>query len=223
MNWAKRSVDRWDEHAIWWDEMETLWKDGPRATILEFFFHFIGDEPKCILDLGCGPGISTSLMIEKGHHAVGTDHSPNMIQKATERGVEVFKSNDNRLPFQDEVFNVVFACTSLEWTDEPHQLIKETHRVLKPAGDFVAVTLGPYANPRSHGYDRLYGNFVVHNMMMPWELHQLLDDHEFEHKENFGVYTGAHSPYPKIIDLLGENWVAKSALSYLYAFATRKK
>ncbi|MGM7702774.1 class I SAM-dependent methyltransferase [Pseudalkalibacillus sp. Hm43] len=222
MNWAKSSVNRWNEQAAWWDEMESIWQKGPRAEILKFFFNFIGNQPQKILDLGCGPGVSTKRMNQSGHCAIGADHSPEMVQKAGTRGVEAHVCTDNRLPFPDEAFDVVFACTSLEWTNQPHELIKEASRVLKKDGKFVAVTLGPYAVPRTSAYDRLYGKEVVHNMMMPWELHRLMEEHGFTHKENYGVYSGKNRPDSNIIPLLKDNWVAKSSLSFLYAFAATK-
>lgn len=223
MNWTKLSVDQWNDQAAWWNDMETIWHKGPRAEILNFFFQFIGEQPQTILDLGCGPGVSTKLMKQKGHNPIGTDHSPEMVHNANERGVEAYVCSDNRLPFSKESFDVVFACTSLEWTNEPHKLIKEASRVLKPGGRFVAVTLGPYARPRTSAYERLYGKEVIHNMMMPWELQQLLEEHGFEHKGNFGAYSGKNTPDSNIIDQLGNNWIAKASLSFLFAFATIKK
>lgn len=222
-NWSKLSVEKWDQQATKWSDMDHIWEEGSRAQILSFFFDFIGKNQQHILDLGCGPGASTKLMKEKGHKTVGTDHSEEMVQKARERGIESKVCSENRLPYSDDSFDVVFACTSLEWTDHPHLLIKEASRVLKQGGKFVAVTLGPYARPRKNAYDRLYGKEVIHNMMMPWELHQLLEEHGFEHNDNFGTYSGKNAPNSDVIQALGDNWVAKSSLSFLYAFATIKR
>ncbi|MGP4078713.1 hypothetical protein ACTWQL_02280 [Pseudalkalibacillus sp. R45] len=59
-------------------------------------------------------------------------------------------------------------------------------------------------------------------MLMPWELHQLLGEHGFNIKTMQGAFSGKYTPNSNIIDLLDNNWVAKSALSFLWAFAAVK-
>ncbi|WP_261130315.1 class I SAM-dependent methyltransferase [Bacillus sp. Marseille-Q3570] len=224
MDWNNKSTELWNDQAERWNEQERIWKKGPRAEMLEFFFKSVGYTKNTrVLDLGCGPGVSTKLMNEEGYKAIGIDQSERMVRYALDRNVEAYVTTDNILPFEDENFNAVFACTSLEWTDEPHQLIKEINRILKPGGIVVTVTLGPYAPPRQSGYERLYGKKVVHNMLMPWELHQLLGEHGFIIKTMQGAFSGKHTPNSNIIDLLDNNWVAKSALSFLWAFAAVKE
>ncbi|MCF6410332.1 class I SAM-dependent methyltransferase [Pseudalkalibacillus salsuginis] len=220
MDWNSKSTELWGDQADRWNKQEHIWEKGPRAEMLDFFFETIDGtlHPK-VLDMGCGPGVSTSLMNLQGYQALGIDQSEGMVRYAKERDVEAYVMTDNVIPFKDNHFDGVFACTSLEWTDEPHQLIKEIERILKPGGTFVAVTLGPYARPRQSAYGRLYGEKVIHNMMMPWELRHLLEEHGFSVNEMRGAYAGKHMPNSNIIDLLDDNWIAKSALSFLWAFA----
>lgn len=44
--------------------------------------------PAMLLDIGCGSGLSGELLSEYGHHWVGLDISPSMLEVALERDVE---------------------------------------------------------------------------------------------------------------------------------------
>ncbi|KAF7806672.1 putative 18S rRNA (guanine-N(7))-methyltransferase [Senna tora] len=46
------------------------------------------DVPKLLLDIGCGSGLSGETLTENGHHWIGLDISPSMLNIASEREVE---------------------------------------------------------------------------------------------------------------------------------------
>lgn len=46
------------------------------------------DESLLILDIGCGSGLSGSVLEENGHHWIGIDISKDMLNVALEREVE---------------------------------------------------------------------------------------------------------------------------------------
>lgn len=41
------------------------------------------DEPKFLLDIGCGSGLSGEILEEEGHHWVGVDIAPSMLGEYT--------------------------------------------------------------------------------------------------------------------------------------------
>lgn len=221
-DWGKRSAELWDTQAHFWDERGSMWDKGPRAQMLTFFYEQIGAGELKILDLGCGPGESTKRMLNKGYHAVGIDQSEEMVKAAKARGIEAYKSSGDTLPFDDETFDALFVCTSLEWSEEPAQIVAEIARVLKPGGKVLAITLGAYAGPRKSAYERLYGKPVIHNMMMPWELLQLLEEHGLRCVDMQGGYSGDLKPSQQVLEQLGDNWMAKAALSFLWGFSCEK-
>ena len=93
-----------------------------------------------ILDVGCGSGFFTILLGKQGHEALGTDLTPDMIEKsrelAKEEGVDCkFEIMDaENLDFPDETFDVVIS-RNLTWTlpDAGHAY-EEWCRVLKKGG-----------------------------------------------------------------------------------------
>ena len=93
-----------------------------------------------ILDVGCGSGFFTILLGKQGHEVLGTDLTPDMIEKsrelAKEEGVDCkFEIMDaENLDFPDETFDVVIS-RNLTWTlpDAGHAY-EEWCRVLKKGG-----------------------------------------------------------------------------------------
>lgn len=93
-----------------------------------------------ILDVGCGSGFFTILLEKQGHEVLGTDLTPDMIEKsrelAKEEGVDCkFEIMDaENLDFPDETFDVVIS-RNLTWTlpDAGHAY-EEWCRVLKKGG-----------------------------------------------------------------------------------------
>lgn len=93
-----------------------------------------------ILDVGCGSGFFTILLGKQGHVVLGTDLTPDMIEKsrelAKEEGVDCkFEIMDaENLDFPDETFDVVIS-RNLTWTlpDAGHAY-EEWCRVLKKGG-----------------------------------------------------------------------------------------
>ena len=223
MNWTERSIRIVDGEADKWDKQSVMWKRGSRAQMLDFFYRYVKDPGIRVLDLGCGPGESTRLMKEQGYQVIGVDQSPNMIEAARRREVEALVSICDPLPFEDGEFGAVFACTSLEWCEQPHRIIKEVSRVLKPGGKFVAVTLGPMAFPRMSGYRRLYGEPVIHNMMLPLELHKMLLEHGFNCESMHGAFDGPDAPDQEVLRLIKNNWVQQASLSFLWGFGSVKQ
>lgn len=126
-----------------------------------------------ILDVGCGAGMLTNALAEKGHAVSGIDLSESSLTIAKKRDttgrVAYQKANAYALPFPDASFNVVCATDVLEHVEIPQKLISEASRVLKPGGIFFFHTFNrnlfsyllvikgvewcvPNAPPRMHVY-----------------------------------------------------------------------
>ncbi len=102
-----------------------------------------------ILDIGCGGGRTISTLAEKatGGKVFGIDHSPDCVkwseeynQSLVEKGiVEVFHSSVEKMPFQDNLFNLVVAVETIYFWPDILNSFKEVHRILKPDANFLIV------------------------------------------------------------------------------------
>jgi ubiquinone/menaquinone biosynthesis C-methylase UbiE len=99
-----------------------------------------------VLDLGCGNGWATRLLAERAREGrvVGIDISDEMIRLAREssagiENVEYRVASAERLPFDDGALTHAFSMESLYYYPDMAAAMREIHRVLAPAGLFVAV------------------------------------------------------------------------------------
>ena len=98
-------------------------------------------EGSLLLDLACGGGLLAPHLAGKGHRHVGLDLSPTALPLARRHGVVPVRGDVLRLPFADEVADVVVAGEVLEHVAEPLQLLGEACRVLRPGGTLVLDTI----------------------------------------------------------------------------------
>lgn len=83
-----------------------------------------------IVDVGCGPSQFADLM--NGHATCGVDIVPY-------RGVNIVADLGQPLPLADNCADAVVLSNVLEHIYEPHKLIADLHRVLKPGGVMLVV------------------------------------------------------------------------------------
>lgn len=92
-----------------------------------------------ILDLGCGDGDLTVRLRDAGADVVGVDSSPDFVETARARGLDVRLVDGHDLASEfDREFDAVFSNAALHWMTRPRQVIDGVHRALKPGGRFVA-------------------------------------------------------------------------------------
>jgi ubiquinone/menaquinone biosynthesis C-methylase UbiE len=98
-----------------------------------------------ILDVACGPGLHTRQLAEDaGGLVVGLDLSIPMLREAvratTNEHVAYLRADAHHLPFADETFDAACCLAALYLIPEPHQVIDEMIRVLKPGGSLAIFT-----------------------------------------------------------------------------------
>jgi ubiquinone/menaquinone biosynthesis C-methylase UbiE len=104
-----------------------------------------------VLDLCCGSGQTTQVLVGRSHHVTGLDASPFSIQRAQRNVpqatyVEAFAEN---MPLADASFDIVHSSAAMhEMTSEQlQQIFREVYRVLKPRGCFTLVDFHQPTNP----------------------------------------------------------------------------
>ena len=89
------------------------------------------------VDLGCGPGNSTELLVERfpGAAIVGTDNSPAMLASAGQRlpGVR-FEESDIATWQPAEPQDLIYANASLQWVPDHAALFPRLFSFLAPGG-----------------------------------------------------------------------------------------
>jgi trans-aconitate methyltransferase len=91
-----------------------------------------------ILDLGCGDGVLTCELMNRGADVLGVDASPAMVQAAKSHGVHAMVEDGHTLPFQEE-FHAVFSNAALHWMVlNPQEVANHVYQALLPNGRFVA-------------------------------------------------------------------------------------
>jgi 2-polyprenyl-6-hydroxyphenyl methylase/3-demethylubiquinone-9 3-methyltransferase len=94
-----------------------------------------------VLDLGCGGGLVSNALAERGLQLTGIDASPGSLAVAARHdstGNVRYQLGDARaLDFPDESFDVVTAMDFLEHVDQPQEVMREAARVLVPNGLFL--------------------------------------------------------------------------------------
>jgi SAM-dependent methyltransferase len=121
-------------------------RPGPDPGELEFLSTYLDSCEEPFLELACGYGRLLLPILERGHRIVGTDASPEMLERCRsishERGFapELHEQFMQRLEL-DEQFGFIFIddCTfALVVTDEDaHELFTRVFNHLKPGGTFL--------------------------------------------------------------------------------------
>ena len=108
------------------------------------------------LDVGCGSGGSSILAKERGAQVHGIDVAEGLLSFAIQRVPEGnFQVADiENLPYEDNMFDVIFAANSLQYSEDRIAALHELKRVCKPNGLVVAGLFGP---PEKVEYRAVFG------------------------------------------------------------------
>jgi len=160
-------IKLFDDQGVHYDTVAkraTFYHDGIwKETMLRKLPDLAG---KKVLDVGCGTGLLSIRLAEKGAEVYGIDVTEGMLKCAKQRFSQLgiqgeFKvASATGIPYSDDMFDAVVSCYVPKYCDvELH--IQEVKRVLKPGGfiaeyDFSAphITI----NPLSWGHAIYYYN-----------------------------------------------------------------
>lgn len=101
------------------------------------------DNPEKIIDIGCGPGNSTQLLVNRwsGSKIIGADNSASMIEKAKKDYPDqewiMFDAEKDKI---NDKFDIVFSNAALQWMSNQEEVIKSFFNLLKESG-LIAVQI----------------------------------------------------------------------------------
>lgn len=105
-----------------------------------------------VLDLGCGDGLLTTALAERGARAAGIDIDRSMLRAATARAepgggqrARFVQGRIEQLPFPNTMFDIVVAITVFCFVPDPTAAVREAACVLRPGGRLVIGDLGRWS------------------------------------------------------------------------------
>jgi len=107
------------------------------------------NEGDVVLELGCGSGFYSEMVVGRVKQLTATDLAPEMIEQAKRKlvqftNVEVRTEDCYNTSFKDNVFDGVLMANLLHIVMDPLAVLMEGHRVLKDNGRIVIVDVTGY-------------------------------------------------------------------------------
>lgn len=140
---------------------------------------------KCskVLDLGCGAGVTSSKIYNRGFNVVGVDISRPLCDLAVKNCEKIrtksnkakFKfivGNAEQLDFPDNSFDCVVGLGFLQYLEHPDACLREVYRVLKPKGHFIITQRNVYGISSMDGSIKLCRS-LIYLMGFKYEVHKL--------------------------------------------------
>jgi ubiquinone/menaquinone biosynthesis C-methylase UbiE len=93
-----------------------------------------------LLDVGCGLGFVLEAAVARGWDASGVDVSGRVVEICRQKGLDSHVVTDDRLPFDDQSFDIVTAWSVIEHMGDVREALDEWRRVLRPGGLLVVDT-----------------------------------------------------------------------------------
>jgi SAM-dependent methyltransferase len=127
------SVSYWDQRL--YPDM-TKWEATPQ------FIELISEritESSTVLDIGAGAGERSIYQFKgKCQEMIGVDMDPQVVNNPLlDKGILI---DGKTLPFQNNTFDLAFSIYVLEHVGDPKTFCREVSRVLKPGGEYWALT-----------------------------------------------------------------------------------
>jgi SAM-dependent methyltransferase len=127
------------------------------------------------LDVGCGNGELLRALSARVPQAAlyGIDSSASRVRatraRLDDRATVIAASAEERLPFADAVFDVVFCTEVIEHVKAPVRCLAEIRRVLKPDGRLVLTVPNATGFAPFHRLDRLVPGAWLRSKLLPYE------------------------------------------------------
>ncbi|RMG20762.1 MAG: methyltransferase domain-containing protein [Deltaproteobacteria bacterium] len=124
------------DHTLWREQVARVLDHAPAGV-------------RAVLDLGCGPGVSTFVLAERlpdAAEVVGIDFSGEMIRRARRhhlrrhaelRHLRFLEADVTDLPFDAGRFDLAVGHSFLYLLPEKERALREIRRVLRPGGHLV--------------------------------------------------------------------------------------
>lgn len=135
------------EIAFWNDVFEGVRREGPSYEanthwLVPYIPMMRGQNVTRVLEIGCGSGTDTKVLVDEGFEVTATDFSPTALHLVREHLPDVpLLLHDVRepFPFGNGSFDLILASLSLHYFDDltTRRIARELKRLLRPRGLFL--------------------------------------------------------------------------------------
>jgi ubiquinone/menaquinone biosynthesis C-methylase UbiE len=144
VNKVEKAARYWGKLADAYDESQLLAGSTYPPIIEKIKDEFMPHDR--LLEVGAGTGILTVQVAPLVAQVTCTDVAPGMLEKAKAKladfdHVDYRVETASALSFEDNSFDVVLCCNVLHQMVDPDVAVGEFHRVLRPGGKLLAITL----------------------------------------------------------------------------------
>lgn len=108
------------------------------------------EDPKTIIDIGCGPGNSTQILRKRWPHAdiVGLDKSVKMIERARlDHPDQTWMVGDASTLAPDRTYDIVFSNAAIHWIPDHHRLTPRLFQIVRKDGILAIQVPANYESP----------------------------------------------------------------------------
>lgn len=145
-------------------------KESTITSTIDWILSTVPNGILSILDIGCGPGLYTEKLAERGHVVTGMDFSANSIEHAKEsarsKDLDIaYIKQDYLLLDEDNSYDLImmiFTDFGVLSPEQREQLLVNVYRALKPGGVFLFDVLSensPVKEPKPKEWDLSEGGF----------------------------------------------------------------
>ncbi len=129
-----------DYVSVVYDEKRTPRTEYPSKLAKYLFVRFNMKKGERLLEIGCGRGEFVSAFQKLGLDCHAVECSEYSLKELGHLNIKKADISKDRLPYNDNTFDIVYHKSLLEHVYMPDHLMKETVRVLKPGGRVIILT-----------------------------------------------------------------------------------
>lgn len=182
-----------------------------------------------VLDLGCGDGYDCLFFAQKGAKAIGIDRikSPEWRKiKSRHRNISFKVADAEKLPFDSESFDLIFAKDVMHHTENPSQFLQEALRLTKKGGKIISIEANRY-NPFSYFHMTI---LLGHEHFKRSEFEEIINSVSGNYHIKYFQFEAHVVPLPKYLrsigyfleDIFEKINIIRALLSYNAAIITKK-